>query len=123
MLHAKALYRTRNQANVELVLGDSALELLRIVDTLEGPALFWLDAHYSGGGTSLGNALTPVVAELQIILSSTNAEHVVTIDDARAFYDSKRSGYPEVDEIYSAAEQHNYSVTEMNDVFHLLPRG
>ena len=120
-LHARAVRRTRHQTNAELVLGDSALELTRIVGTLDRPALFWLDAHYSGGRTSLGDAISPIEAEINAILGATVRGHVVVIDDAREFHDSERSGYPAAEVVYSAADQHGYWVSEKHDVFHLLP--
>jgi hypothetical protein len=120
-LHARALRRTRHQANAELVLGDSALVLTGIVGTLDRPGLFWLDAHYSGGRTSLGDAISPIEAEIDAILSAAVGGHVVVIDDAREFHDSERSGYPAAEAIYSAAHQHGYRVSEEHDAFHLLP--
>ena len=47
------------------------LDLIRrvpeLVRQLDGPALFWLDGHYSGGDTAKGELDTPVSAELESI--------------------------------------------------------
>src|SRR5437870_4828171 len=50
-LHQQARALVRDRANVELLLGPSEHWLPQIVHTVSGPALFWLDAHYSGPGT------------------------------------------------------------------------
>lgn len=71
--------------HVACYFGDSAEVLQAIVDALEGPALFFLDAHYSGGGTARGEDVdTPIVGEL-VILSRSPHRNVVIIDDARLF--------------------------------------
>jgi hypothetical protein len=120
-LYARALRRTRHQGNVELVLGDSALVLTSIVNTLDRPALFWLDAHYSGGRTALGDTVSPIEAEMNAVLGASVRGHVVLIDDAREFHDSERSGYPAAEVVYLMADQHDYRVSEEHDVFHLRP--
>jgi hypothetical protein len=55
-----------------------------VVTRLDGPALFWLDGHYSAGITARGSLETPVQRELEIILASAN-DHVILVDDARCF--------------------------------------
>jgi hypothetical protein len=120
-LYGRARHRTRNQANAELILGDSAIVLSEVIETLDRPALFWLDAHYSGEGTALGSAVSPIVQELDTILGAEVLGHVVLIDDAREFHSPERSGYPPAEIVYSTADRHGYSVSERNDAFHLYP--
>jgi hypothetical protein len=83
-LYRKAVRRFRDYSHVRLIHGDSAEELGKLVGTLPGPALFWLDGHFSGGVTARGSADTPIFAELLHIRSSAHP-HVVLIDDARCF--------------------------------------
>jgi hypothetical protein len=66
-----------------LLLGDSRVELPKVVAELTGPALFWLDGHAGGGfhGTSDD---CPLLEELTAIASSP-FEHFILVDDARAF--------------------------------------
>ena len=59
------------------------------------PALFWLDAHYSGPITARGVLDTPIVQELAAIRAHPVAGHVVLIDDMRDF--TGADGYPTVD--------------------------
>jgi hypothetical protein len=35
--------------SVRIILGDSGIELVRLLDDVKGPTVLWLDAHYSGG--------------------------------------------------------------------------
>ena len=46
--HAAALARLMGR-NVRLILGDSRAELPKVVGSLTGPALLWLDGHAGAG--------------------------------------------------------------------------
>jgi hypothetical protein len=83
-LHAKARQRFAADPKVELIQGDSGQLIQGIVAGLQGPALFWLDGHYSGGETALGSLQTPIVQELHAVLAAPQ-RHVMLIDDARCF--------------------------------------
>jgi hypothetical protein len=83
-LHRKAKARFSGDAHVEILQGDSGQLIGDVVGRLQGPALFWLDGHYSGGETALGSLQTPIVNELKAVLGSP-LPHVVLIDDARCF--------------------------------------
>jgi hypothetical protein len=72
--------------NVSVRQGDSGSVLGEILAGVDEPALFWLDAHYSGGATAHGDTGTPVLKELaQIAAHALAPTHVVLIDDARLF--------------------------------------
>ena len=120
-LHARALRRARGASNVELVQGNSAEVLPGILATLSEPALFWLDAHYSGGVTALGDKISPISAELDAVLGHPVRRHVVLIDDARNFHNYDRSGYPSAQTVVDAAHRHDYVMSEKNDIFYLMP--
>jgi len=96
-LFAAARRRFRKAAHVELIQGDSARELGGVVQRLHGPALFWLDGHYSAGDTARGDQDTPIYAELDHILAAPDLGHVIVIDDARAF--GSDPAYPTIDEL------------------------
>lgn len=84
-LFSAAQLRYEGNETVALRHGDSIDKLKEIVDDLEGPATFWLDAHASGplvGGRSGGS---PVLDELDIIASHPCKEHTIIIDDCRLF--------------------------------------
>ncbi len=89
--------RFKGVPNVELIHGDSGKEIGAVVERLPGPTLFWLDGHYSGGDTALGEKITPINEELRAILAPGRPNHVVLIDDARCFGGS--SEYPTLDQV------------------------
>lgn len=89
--------RFKGVANVELIHGDSGREIAGVVARLPGPALFWLDGHYSGGDTALGDSVTPVNEELRAILGPGQPNHVILIDDARCFGGSP--DYPTLEQV------------------------
>lgn len=111
--------RTRRQRNVVLHLGDSAALLHGIAAVLQQPALFWLDAHFSGGVTG-GEFGHPVTAELAAVVGR-RAGHVVLIDDVREF--GVAPGYPTLDNIRDFATAHDYAISVAHDVARLVPRG
>ena len=119
-LHANALRRFAGRANVECLQGDSGALLPEVVARLTGPALFWLDGHYSGGMTARGAEVCPVMRELAAIFASPIKEHVILIDDIRLF---GTEGYPSVTEITDAVARHlpRSSVKILNDILRVLP--
>lgn len=95
--HARAVERFRGDPHVTLLRGDSGVRLQEVLDALAEPALFWLDAHYSGPVTARGAIDSPIVRELESIRAHRVDGHVVLIDDMRDF--QGRDGYPTVDEL------------------------
>ncbi len=95
-LFDQAVSRFKGVDNVVLICGDSGVELRRVMDKLDQPALFWLDGHYSGGVTAKGGKNTPIMAELGHVYRSS-WPHVVLIDDARCF--GRELDYPTVVEL------------------------
>jgi hypothetical protein len=94
-LYRAARARFAHNRNVTILEGDSADLMGSVVAQLDGPALFWLDGHYSAGITAHGNLDTPVQRELEIVLSSAG-DHVVLVDDARCF---GSGDYPTLDAV------------------------
>jgi hypothetical protein len=83
--HERAKRRFGRQHHIELIQGDSGVELGSVMRKLDQAALFWLDGHYSGGDTARGPRDTPIYEELRHILGDSANSHVVIIDDARCF--------------------------------------
>lgn len=92
--------------NVTLVHGDSGEKLIEILPTISEPALFWLDAHYSGEGTAKGEVETPIIKELQTIFSRDNKGDVILIDDARCF--DGTHDYPTVKQIQNLVANYKH---------------
>jgi len=95
--YANAVERFKDRPSITVLHGDSASRLRDVVAALEQPALFWLDAHYSGPLTARGVLDSPIVQELEIIRAHPVRGHVVLIDDMRVF--TGEGGYPTVPEL------------------------
>jgi hypothetical protein len=98
--YGEAKQRFAGVANVELHQGDSGKVMPQIVAKLDGPTLFWLDGHYSGGDTAQGDLNCPVWGELEAIFAPEMKQpFVVLIDDARCFRHVGAVDYPAVSDI------------------------
>ena len=84
-LFARASEFLRPFSNISVLHGDSSEVLKEVVQQLGRPAIFWLDGHYSGGGTAKGRIAAPLAQELKVIASSPIKEHVIVIDDSSDF--------------------------------------
>ncbi|MFN8251446.1 MAG: hypothetical protein U0V75_06150 [Ferruginibacter sp.] len=117
-LYKKATKRFAKDTNVELLCGDSSVKLPEILKKVNQPCLFWLDGHYSGGVTAMGNLECPVREELAAILSHA-VSHVILVDDARLF--NGTHDYPTVDEIKQIIASHGKSgsVTVEDDIIRI----
>jgi hypothetical protein len=82
--HAVAAERFRPQPQVRVLHGNSASVLRQIIPTLTRPAIFWLDAHWSGLDTAGREAECPLLDEIAL-LNSAACVHAVLVDDARLF--------------------------------------
>lgn len=81
-LYDKAKARFNRYPHIKIYNGDSKDILPQIVKQLDEPALFWLDAHYSGGVTAFSE--NPIIHEVTTIIKAKK-EDVVVIDDLRLF--------------------------------------
>ncbi|HUC49604.1 MAG TPA: hypothetical protein VMA30_09490 [Xanthobacteraceae bacterium] len=101
-LAALARLRFARNRHVHLIEGDSGTRLPAVVGQLTHPALFYLDAHYSGPGTGKGDVETPIAAEIDLILQRAPAGSVVAIDDARCF--GTAPDYPPLQDFLAALQ-------------------
>lgn len=74
----------RHFNNIKFIFGDSRTELKKIVNELQEPAIFWLDAHWSGGATYGDDDQCPLIEEIKII-GDCRFDNFIFIDDARLF--------------------------------------
>lgn len=84
-LYRDNVERFKDFKNVNLFCGSSEETLARIIKDISGPITFWLDAHYSGGVTEMGQSNCPILCELEIIGSHPVRTHTILIDDIRLF--------------------------------------
>jgi len=122
VLYEKAAARFARHPQVKVFHGDSATQMGRILREAEGRrTLFWLDAHWSGGSTARGDVVSPIVSELDQILSPSTGTPVILIDDAYCFVGA--NDYPTVDEICRqvARLRPDYIVSVQSDVIRIIP--
>lgn len=100
-LHARARQRFASMPHVEILLGESERVFPEVTARLEGNATFWLDGHYSGGGTHEAGSDTPIRIELGEIARRLPAlgRVCVMVDDLRCFMPGTPGGedYPSLD--------------------------
>ena len=98
-LAALARRRFKDSANVHIVEGDSGTQLTNIIKALGAmPALFWLDGHFSAGPTGKGETDTPIMKELETILSLAAPASVVFVDDLWCF--GVLPDYPKLEDVH-----------------------
>ncbi len=121
-LYEKAKARFRRARHIELIHGDSGSEMKNIMGKIDGPTLFWLDGHYSGGPTAKGEKDTPIFEELKCILGAPDRGHVIIIDDARCF--GSDSAYPTMAALVSfiTTRRPNVRVVVEDDSIRVTPK-
>lgn len=78
--------RFAHDPNVTCHLGNSPDILATLLPTLGRiPAVFWLDAHWSKGGTSFHSVHVPLLDELRVICEKAQGPCLLLIDDVRLF--------------------------------------
>ncbi len=105
--------------HITVLQGDSAEVLPSILSQLQQPALFWLDAHYSGGQTAKAEIETPIMRELALIFAHHVKGHVILIDDARCF--DGTHDYPTRAAVSALAQANQYRYAEQDDIIRLVP--
>lgn len=127
-LAKEAAIRFKPYDHVEILQGDSSTVLLELVPNIKDQAFFWLDGHYSSEfyignrfiKTAKGEKNTPILEELDIILSSP-VQHVILIDDARLF--NGKNDYPSLKSIRQmvSSSKHYYKLIVDKDIIQILP--
>jgi hypothetical protein len=120
-LYEKASERFKNDKQISIIQGDSGKKLGPLIQSLEQPALFWLDGHYSAGETARGDTDTPIFEELNHILGSSERRHVIIIDDARCF--GIDPAYPNISalEKFILSKRNDVKISILNDSIRIVP--
>ena len=108
--------------NVEIIFGDCTQKIPELLPGLEAPALFWLDGHCSGEGTSKGTEEEPIIAVLSA-LARRPGQYTIVIDDARTF--DGKSGYPYLHQVLKVLTEvdSRFSISVNNDLIVATPSG
>lgn len=94
--------RLKDFSNVICHLGDCVKVLPILLEDSQSPVYFFLDAHFSGGTTALGDKEVPLMEELQLILERKSKD-IIVIDDLRLIGNKGQTGikghevYPEME--------------------------
>lgn len=121
-LYEGARARFQGEARIEIIHGDSAVELGRLMPRIDQPALFWLDGHYSHGITAKGEKETPIHEEIDHILSAPDLGHVILVDDARLF--GSGHDYPSLEDLtrFIRGRRPNVEIVVKDDSIRITPR-
>lgn len=71
--------------HVKVIHGDSTYVLPKVLEHIDEEVIFWLDGHYSGGDTGLGEVNSPLMFELDAIKNHHIKTHTILIDDLRCW--------------------------------------
>jgi hypothetical protein len=129
-LAKKCIERFKNENSIEVFQGDSSILLKEIIFKLNSNTLFWLDAHYSSEffvgkeliKTAKGAKETPIIEELEVILSDGLKNNVILIDDARCF--NGENDYPMLSSLKSFLQKKGIAENQIrvkNDIIRIVP--
>ncbi|MBZ5532704.1 MAG: class I SAM-dependent methyltransferase [Acidobacteriia bacterium] len=106
--------------HIHILEGDSQKKIPELLQTLNQPALFWLDAGYYGWAGLQGDKQR-LTTELETILSHRIKEHVILMDDARGL--NGENGSPTVDQLKQriAAQFPGRVVEVKHDILRITP--
>jgi hypothetical protein len=97
--HALAVRATQKFArwpHIHILEGDSQIKVPELLQKLDKPTLFWLDAGYYGWAGLQGDKQR-LTTELESVLGHRIKEHVILMDDARGL--SGQNGSPTVEQL------------------------
>lgn len=105
-------------------LGDSSDELIGICKSLENNTIFFLDGHWSSGGTGRGKKDCPLYEELDAIIKNFRYKAVIIIDDVRLFGKGPSNGLNKeqwedisiekvLDKVHFRMEEHHFAPSQL----------
>ena len=77
--------RFKKNSNIKIFQGDSSLILFDVIKDIKEKITFWLDGHYSGGNTAMGQQSSPLLLELEQIKRHDIKDHIILINDLRCW--------------------------------------
>jgi len=89
----------KDQSHVKILHGDSGRVLPVILKDIQEPVTVYLDAHFAGKFTAHGDEDTPLLAELEVLMSR-EYDDIIIIDDIRMLGKSGICGMSPDDPIY-----------------------
>ena len=122
-LFLKAKHRFKKHKYIDLIEGDSDVELAKVMRKIDQLALFWLDGHYFpwSEASARGAKDTPIFEELTCIFDAPDLGHIIIIDDARCF--GTDPGYPALENVlaYIRSRRQHVQTTIEDDSIRVVP--
>lgn len=111
--------------NIEFLFGHTKEKLSEVVSKLRGSAIFWLDAHWSGGETYGESDECPLLEEVEVI-NRCPYDCLILIDDARFFlspppYPHRIEQWPDIAQLVGKLKQKSCHVVIFEDVIIAVP--
>lgn len=105
---------------IHFIHGDSSVVFTELLPTLDKPAIFFLDGHWSGGGTARGATDCPLIEEVTHIAGLFSHDAILIIDDYRLFGKGPSNG-PYNEDWESIRKQDIVDIlqTRLESVYHL----
>jgi hypothetical protein len=110
-IHEKSLAKVHNNILNEM-------SVLYPEDPSKARLLFWLDAHYSGGITSMEGGLCPLLQEV-LYITEVHPTSALIIDDLRLIL-SKEAGYPSIDDLTCLLKK-THRLSKVSDTIIAIP--
>ncbi len=125
-LYNEALKKYGNISNIRFMYGTSKECLKKIINEIDTLAVFWLDAHWSGGETFGNDDECPLLDELGLI-TKKGIKHYILIDDARLFMcppplPHNIDEWPDISQIIIHLTDTGYKIFIHEDVIIAVPR-
>lgn len=121
---SESLYNRFNQieydrTKLKSFLGDSSVVLPKVICELNNNTIFFLDGHYSSGGTARGIKDVPLYEELKSINDLYCFDGLIVIDDLRLFGTNLNEDWSNItiDSLLSTLENRIDTFFEENDRF------
>jgi predicted O-methyltransferase YrrM len=102
-LHRRAADRFGGHENVAVMFGDAVHVVPEVVKGAESPPLVWLDGHFSGEGTAVGDEVEPAPTLLELLAPVSPSGTTIVVDDLRLFV--VEPDYPGLDELVATARR------------------
>jgi hypothetical protein len=103
-LYRKAAAYLAKRKNVECIEGDATKVLPQVMSRPDvREALVFLDGHFSGGPTALGDTEEPACIEIEMLAPFRDKVAGIVVDDFRLF---GAGGWPPKSELLRAVEKH-----------------
>ncbi len=120
-LARRAMRKFSKNPKIRVIEEYSEVALPVLLPELSGKVAFWLDGHFSGGATAMGEVVTPICRELEVIEPHISSFLSITVfvDDFRLFASSRDEilDYPSKSFLVEWAERNKFHWTVEHDIF------